>query len=79
MSDSDKPTIETFSVQIDTVPIPEEAKSRLIKEFQKSLLRELAVHDSGVSVVMLDPRKGGRIIKNAHLALDMKLKELIHG
>jgi len=79
MPNTEKPSVESFSVQIDTVPIPEDAKNRLIKNFQKSLLQELALHDSGVSIVLLDPRKGGKFIKNAHLASEMKIKDLIEG
>ena len=79
MPNNDKPIIESFSVDVDQLSIPEEAKGRLIRSFQKSLLQELVLHDNGLSVVVFDPRHGGRFIKNAHLAAEMKLKDLLPG
>ncbi|MFV8751712.1 hypothetical protein ACNOYE_14300 [Nannocystaceae bacterium ST9] len=68
----------SFSLNVDAVPLPDEAKQRITRNFHKNLLQELAQYENGIEplVVFLDPRRGGKILRDIHGLGEMKLKDL---
>lgn len=74
---SDK-NIQDFSLNVNALPLNDEAKKRIVRDFRLSLLKELAAHDEGLdgAIVFHGPINGGKIIRDLGAVADMKLGEL---
>lgn len=77
MPDPDK-TIQDFSLNVSTLPLSDEAKKRIVRDFRLALLRELATHDEGLDGVLVfhGPINGGKIIRDVRAVADLKVSEL---
>lgn len=74
---SDK-NIQNFSLDLAALPLSDDSKKRIVRDFRVSVVKELALHDEGLEgmIVFHGPINGGKVIRDMRAVGDMKVSEL---
>lgn len=70
--------VKKFHLDLDALPISDDSKRRIAKDFKLAVLKELAQHDDGLDgVIIFDGTKGGMLIRDAAALKDKSLADVM--
>ncbi len=69
---------KTFKLDLEALPLSENAKRRIVKGLQVAVVKELAAHDDGPrGVIILDGIRGGKMLRDVAAFREMPLGEIM--
>lgn len=70
--------VKTFKLDLEALPLSDDSKRRIAKDFKLAVLKELATHDDGLDgIIIFDGTKGGKLIRNTAALVDKKLGDVM--